>query len=92
MPMNSTAYEENKIALANVTIRIAGARITTALHGITIRDVKAWIEKVEEDQKQKAVHARICLYIDSVRSKREAAHCIRAFERCLLGRAEDSQR
>lgn len=89
MPNDSAAYEDNKIALANVTISIAGLQTNTALHGVTIGDVKAWIEEVEKGQKQEAVYVKVCVYIDSVQTKKEAAHCRRAFERCLTGKTED---
>jgi len=91
IPKDSTAYEDNKITLANVTVSIAGARTTTALQGVTIRDVKAWIEQLEKGHKQKAAHVTICVYIDSVRSRREAVDCRKAFERYLSGKTEDLQ-
>lgn len=83
------AFEQTKITLANVAISIANVQITTALQGITIMDLKAYVERVEADYKQKAVFVRICLYMDSVNSRKAAGVCRRAFEEVLAGSVDD---
>lgn len=83
------AFGQTKITLANVAISIANVQITTSLQGITIMDLKAYVEKVEADYKRKALLAKICVYMDSVNSRKAAGVCRRAFEEFLAGSADD---
>jgi hypothetical protein len=72
-----------------MTMNIANVQITTALQGVTVRYLKACIEKVEEDYKEKAVLVEICLYMDCLRSKKATARWRRSFEEALAENVDD---
>ncbi|KAF3050516.1 hypothetical protein E8E11_008526 [Didymella keratinophila] len=88
-PEDAAAFEDDNITLANVTVHIADAQINLALQGVTINDLRACIEEMEKDYDQNTLLVRICLYMDSITTRKAAATCRRAFKEFLAEAVDD---